>query len=163
VNAGDAAEPDEVWLRPVTNETHLKRNTVHHGALKKWIAPPDDPAKPWKLEVSGRLRSLVDNISADAVQSVDAQKAKLMASGKPVPSVLKYCGILYSQANDVRAIAEFDGDVIFDPTEDPAHANIVIKDKGLDEILTVTDTLIRKLVFLQANQVSQNALFSSCA
>jgi len=164
VEAGDAAEPDDVWLRPITNETHLKRTKVHHGALKKWIGPPDDPAKPWKLEVSGRLRSLVDSISADAIRKVDAQKAKLIASSKKVPSALKYCGIIYSTVEDVRAIADFQGDVIFDPTvDDPAHANIVIRDKGPDEILTVTDVLIRNLTFLSADQVAQSASFSSCA
>jgi hypothetical protein len=164
VEAGDAAEPSDVWLRPITNETHLKRATVHHGALKKWIEPPDDPTKPWKLEVSGRLRSLVEGISADAIRKVDAQKAKLVASNKNVPSALKYCGILYSLVDEVRAITEFQGDVIFEPTDgDPAHANIVIRDKGPTEILTVTDVLIKKLTFLSADQVAQDGLFSSCA
>ena len=166
MEAGDSAEPDDIWLRPVTNENHLKRTTatVHHAALKKWLEPPDDPDRPWKLEVSGRLRSLVDSISADAIRKVDAQKANLIASNKKVPSDLKYCGVLYSRAEDVRAITEFQGDVIFEPTDDdPAHANVVIRDKGPNDILTVMDGLIRKLVFLSADQVAQNVHFSSCA
>jgi hypothetical protein len=109
------------------------------------------------------LRSLVDSISADAIQKVDAQKAKLIASNKKVPSALRYCGILYSTVEDVRAITEFQGDVIFEPTDDPAHANIVIRDKGPAEILTVTDVLIQKLTFLSVDQAAQDTLFSLSA
>jgi hypothetical protein len=164
VTSGDAAAPDDVWLRPITNETHLKPTAVHHGALKKWIAPPDDPTKPWKLEVSGRLRSLVGSVSSDAIQKVESQKANLAAANKNIPSAIRYCGILYSTVEDVRAITDFNGDVIYEPTaDDTAHANIVIRDKGASEILTVTDVLIKKLILLKAEQVAQNAIFSECA
>ncbi len=163
MNAGDAAEPDDIWLRPVTNETHLKGKMVHHGALKKWITPPDDPLKPWKLEFSGRLRSMITGISADAINKVESQKAKLIATKKKIPSALKYCGILHIPVESVRSIPEFNGDVIYDPTNDPAHANIVIKDKDVSDILTVTEVLIRNLVFLESSLVAANATFSARA
>jgi hypothetical protein len=157
------AASDDVWLRPITNETHLRRRAVHHGALKKWISPPDDPSKPWKLEVSGRLQSEVKSISADAIQKVELQKSNLIAAGKGVPSALKYCGILHSTVDAIRSIADFDGDVIYEPNEDPAHANIVIRDMGLGEVLTVTDILIAKLIFLEPQDVAKSAAFSACA
>jgi hypothetical protein len=164
VNSGDAAAPDDVWLRAVTNEKHLKPTAVHHGALKKWIAPPDDPTKPWKLEVSGRLRSLVGSVSSDARQKVESQKANLAAANKNIPSAIRYCGILYSTVEDIRAITDFNGDVIFEPTaDDAAHANIVIRDKGASEILTVTDVLMKKLILLKAEQVAEDSIFSECA
>lgn len=163
MNAGDAAASDDIWLRPVTNENHLKRKAIHHGALKKWIAPPDDPLKPWKLEVSGRLLSKIGSISADAVHQVELQKANLIAAKKNVPSDLEYCGILHPTAESIRSIPDFDGDVIYDPTDDPAHANIVIKDKDKSEILTVTDVLIKNLIFLEPDQVAASAIFSACA
>jgi hypothetical protein len=59
--------------------------------------------------------------------------------------------------------AEFDGDVIYDPTADTAHANIVVRDKGPTEILTVTEALLKHLTFLQVRDVAQSPLFSSCA
>jgi hypothetical protein len=163
VNAGDPAASDDVWLRPITNENHTRRSAIHHGELKKYIAPPDDLNQPWKLEVSGRLGSLVGSISKDAQQKVDAQKAKLLAANKNVPSSIKYCGILYSEVENVRSIPDFDGDVVYDPTDDVAHANIIIRDKGLNEILTVTEALLRHLKFLQSSEVAQHPLFSSCA
>jgi hypothetical protein len=163
MNAGDPAAPDDVWLRPITNETHLRRSGVHHGELKKWVGPPDDPAKPWKLEISGRLRSMVSSISKDAIQKAEAQRAKLLAANKKVPSAIKYCGLLHSTADDIRSITEFDGDVIYDPTEDLAHANIVVRDKGPSEILTVTEALLKHLTFLQVSDVAQSPLFSSFA
>jgi hypothetical protein len=163
VNPGDAAAPDDIWLRPVTNETHLKPTAVHHGALKKWIAPPDDPNKPWKLEISGRLRSMVGSVSTDAAQMVEAQKAKLASANKKIPSAIRYCGILYSTVEDIRTISDFNGDVIYEPTAvDSAHANIVIMDKDASEILTVTDVLITKLILLKADQAAQSPVFSGC-
>ncbi len=163
MNPGNAAAPEDIWLRPITNETHLKRRSIHHGALKKWITPPDDPSKPWKLEVSGRLKSKIQSISLDAHQKVETQKSNLTAAGKNVPSALKYCGIVHSLVDAIRSIPDFDGDVVYDPNEDPAHANIVIRDLGLGEVLTVTDVLVRKLTFLDPNDVASSATFSACA
>jgi hypothetical protein len=162
VNSGDPADSEDTWLRPITNETHIKRGAVHHGEFKKWLGPPDDAQKPWKLEFSGRLRSLVGSISQDANQKVEAQKAKLRAANKPVPSAIKYCGILHSGVEHIREIADLDCDVIYEPTEDTAHANIVIKDKGAGEILTVTDILLRHIKFLRETEVANDPMFSSC-
>ncbi|MDI4231476.1 hypothetical protein OZ411_01435 [Bradyrhizobium sp. Arg237L] len=163
MNAGDSAAPNDVWLRPITNETHIKRSVVHHGQFKKWLAPPDDPQKPWKLELSGRLRSLVESIAADALKKVKAQQDKLVTANKPVPSALRYVGILHSTIEDIRAIPELVGDVIYDPTEDNAHANIVVRDKGPNEILTVTDILLKHLRFVEESDVATHPEFSSCA
>jgi hypothetical protein len=163
VKSGDAAEADDTWLRPITNENHIRRATIHHGEFKKWLGPPDDVNSPWKLELSGRLLSLVESISKDANEKVAAQKARLAAAEKPIPSALKYCGIIHSTVENVRAIPDLDGDVIYEPTEDTAHANIVVRDKGPDQILTVTEILMRYLAFIGEADVSNHAVFSSSA
>jgi hypothetical protein len=164
VEDGDPAAIEETWLRPVTNETHLvRRQSVHHGSLKKWLGPPEDATKPWKLELSGRLLSLVETISGDAANKVESQRAKLAAAGKGIPSALQYCGILHSSVEAIRAITDFSADVIYEPNEDEAHANIVVRDKDASEILTVVDTLRRKLVFLDAEKVPQTPVFAAQA
>jgi hypothetical protein len=71
--------------------------------------------------------------------------------------------VIHSTAGDIKSITDFDGDVIYDPTEDLAHANIVVRDKGPSEILTVTDVLLRHLTFLNEADVANNPLFSSCS
>ena len=46
-------------------------------------------------------------------------------------------------------------DVIFDPQRDhQAHANIVVFDKGPDEILTVTNTLLENLTWVTPAQIA---------
>jgi hypothetical protein len=80
-----------------------------------------------------------------------------------VPATVAGQHLERSTVGDIRAIADFDGDVIYEPTEDLAHANIVVKDKGLTEILTVTDVLLKHLKFLEVTEIAKSPLFSSCA
>ena len=97
-----------------------------------------------------------------APQHASVRKTRLdVARPRSNRDSLKYCGLLHSEVDDVRSIPDFDGDVIYDPTDDVAHANIIIKDKGPGE--TVTEALVRHLKFLQPNEVAQQSLFSSCA
>lgn len=75
--AGNPADGEDTWLRSVTNTKHLRKGGgVHHAQFKKWLGPPDDVNAGWKLELSGRLLSLVNSIGADARMSVEAQKNK---------------------------------------------------------------------------------------
>ena len=149
MDAGDPADSADTWLRSVTNSTHVRKGWVHHAEFKKWLGPPDDAKAKWKLELSGQLLSLVKSINADAQKRVESQQNKLKAAGKPVPSVLVFSGVLHNKVEAIRKIAVFACDVIYDPQpDDDAHANIVIFDKGPDEILTVTETLLENLLWV---------------
>lgn len=160
MNSGEPAASDDSWLRPITNETHIRHGAVHHAQFKRWLASPRDPSRPWKLELSGRLCSLVTSVSEDADERVRQQQERLKASNKAVPSAIKYCGVLHAPADYIRQTNGLDCDVIYDPTkEDIAHAVIVIRDKGQDQILTVTEILLTRLQFLARDEISQNTLF----
>jgi hypothetical protein len=162
VNSGDPADDPDVWLRAVTNSNHIRRGRVHHAEFKKWLAPPDDPKAGWKLEISGQLLSLVDNICNQAEERVEGQRKKLRAAGKAVPSCLIFCGVLYAKVDAIRKIRVLKCDVICDPQpEDGAHANVVVLDKGPDEILTVTDTLLETLAWVLAAQIGNDPKLSS--
>jgi hypothetical protein len=135
---------------------------VHHAQFKKWLSPPDDPQAGWKLEISGQLFSLVGNIVQEGERRVEYQKERLKAVGKSVPSVLQFCGVLCGNAAKLRSLPELKCDVIYDPKpNDNAHANIVVFDKGADEILTVTATLLEKLVWVPKDQVGADQAPSS--
>jgi len=162
LDAGDPADGADTWLRSVTNSTHIRKGRVHHAEFKKWLSPPDDPKAKWKLELSGQLLSLVKSISDDAQRRVQAQKDKLKAAGKAVPSCLVFAGLLHKKIDAMRKIAVFKCDVLYDPQpDDDAHANIVIFDKGTDEILTVTDILIENLILVLASQIAADPILSA--
>jgi hypothetical protein len=162
LKAGDPADDADTWVRAVTNSTHVRRGAVHHAQFKKWLSPPDDPQAGWKLEISGQLLSLVGNIVQEGERRVEYQRERLKAGGKSVPSVLQFCGVLYASAAKVRSLPELKCDVIYDPNpNDNAHANIVVFDKGADEILTVTATLLEKLIWVPKDQIGADQALSS--
>jgi hypothetical protein len=154
---GDPAENADIWCRSVTNTSHVKKGKVHHAEFKKWLSPPDDSRSTWRLELSGRLLSLVDSISADANQRLELQKERLHANGKPFPSCLQYVGTLHAVISTVRSCRTLDCDVLWHPNEDHAHANIVVYDKDESEILTVSDLLLDLLTWTPVTEVQQVA------
>lgn len=158
MQSGDPASDDDTWLRPITNSNHLRDGgtRVHHGEFKKWFAAPDDRDKKWKLEISGRLLSLISSISEDAQLKVATQQERLRSKGKTVPSSICYIGVLQGEVSTLRRTANMRCDVIYEPTDDNAHANIVIYDKGPDQILTIVDSLARVLHLLDHSQVSSH-------
>ncbi len=161
MKAGDPADDADTWLRAVTNSTHVRRGGVHHAEFKKWLSPPDDPQAGWKLEISGQLLSLVGNIADRAEKRVEAQKDKLKSGGKPVPSALRFCGVLYANVAKVRSLSQLKCDVIYDPQpNDIAHANIVVLDKGPGEILTVTATLLESLIWVPNDEIGAHQVLS---
>jgi hypothetical protein len=150
---GDAADDADVWCRSVTNTSHVKKGKVHHAEFKKWLSPPEDRWSTWKLELSGRLLSLVGSIAADANRRLELQKQRLEASGKPFPACFQYVGTLHAVVSKVRVCSTIDCDVLWRPNEDEAHANIVVYDKDENEILTVSDFLLDLLTWTPAADV----------
>ena len=162
MHAGDGADSADTWLRSVTNSTHVRKGRVHHAEFKKWLGPPDDAKAKWKLELSGQLLSLVKSISAEAQKRVESQQTKLKAAGKPVPSALVFSGVLHNKVDAIRRVAVIACDVIYDPQpDDDAHANLVIFDKGPEEILTVTEALMENLIWLLPTQIGADSALSA--
>lgn len=157
MDSGDPADAADTWLRCVTNSKHVRKGRVHHAEFRKWLSPPDDAKANWKLELSGQLLSLVQSISGEANARVQAQRNKLEAAGSSVPSCLMFSGVLYNKVDIIRKISVLACNVLYDrQPDDAAHANIVVLDKGPDEILTVTDTLLENLVWVTPDQVSSD-------
>jgi hypothetical protein len=158
------ANDEDVWLRAITNANHLRQGKIHRSQLKHWLSPPDDKAKPWKLELSGRLLSLLQSISSDADRRLHAQKEKLARDGKAVPSDLRYCGIVHAEVLEIRGCTTCRFDVVPDQNDDDdAHTNIVVVDKGEDEILTVAEALADILKWLSPEKLGEHPVFSSKA
>jgi hypothetical protein len=113
--------------------------------------------------MSGQLLSIVNNIEQQAQRRVEAQKDKLRASGKNAPSALQFCGVLHAKVVKIRSLSQPKCDVIYDPKkpDDDAHANLVVRDKGLEEILTVTDALLECLIWVPKDQIGTDQALSS--
>ncbi|MGH6642963.1 hypothetical protein [Hypericibacter sp.] len=158
LQTGEPAEGSDVWIRAVTNTTHVRKTAIHHGQFKKWLGPPNEAGGSWKVELSGRLLSLVESISADANRRIGIQKDKLIADGKPVPSALQYCGVLYCIVDSVRQSTFASCDVLYDPQpDDTAHSNVVVRDKDMGEILTLIDEFLGMLTWVPNSSVQSNA------
>ena len=118
VKAGEPAEVTDTWLRVLTDERYIKSDgTVHNSAFGgRAIAQPQGSGE-WTLELSGRLLSLVTDLDSES---------RAFCAGRT------FAGILYQTVENLRQNG--DGffrmtgcrtDVIFTPTADPAHADLV--------------------------------------
>jgi hypothetical protein len=64
---GEPADDRDVWFRILTDEGYIKKGKIHPSAFKgkNVIAPPKKP-RAWDREMSGRLRSLTRDLTAEA-------------------------------------------------------------------------------------------------
>ena len=112
---GDPAEAVDVWLRAITDEKYAKRDgTLHNSAFsgKRILGRPSTAERPWSMELSGWLLSLIDDLET---------KCTVFCSGRPFAGVM-FQGVekLRSEASGVRT------DVIYTPRPgDGAHADFV--------------------------------------
>lgn len=112
---GGPAEAGDVWLRAITDDKYLKRDgALHNSAFsgKRVLGPPTTPERPWSIELSGWLLSLIDELEAKCID---------FCGGRPFAGVMfQGVEILRSQASGVRT------DVIYTPKpDDGAHADFV--------------------------------------
>jgi hypothetical protein len=78
-----------------------------------------------------------------------------------VLSCLVFSGVLHSKVDAIRKIAVLACDAIYDPQpDDTAHANIVVFDKGPEEILTVTNTLLENLIWVTHTQIAGDPILA---
>jgi hypothetical protein len=133
----------DVWYRTITNQKHIKNNgRLHHAALKAFIDPPVIKTVEWKSEISGRLRSLADDIRADGERRAALQRER----SPQLSRYLQFCAVVFTHPAEVRIWTIDRTDVLFDPKkDDAAHANVVFFNKlpndlkdlaALSEIIT---------------------------
>jgi hypothetical protein len=112
---GDPAEADDVWLRAITDERYLKPDgTLHNSAFsgRRVLGPPSTPGRPWSLELSGWLLSLIEGLE---------RKCTDFCLGR------RFAGVMFQSVEKLRSEASgFRTDVIFTPKpNDSAHADFV--------------------------------------
>ena len=107
----DPAEAWDTWLRVVTDERYFKNDgTLANNAFsgKKVISPPDPP-RPWSLELSGALLSMISDLRSYG----DAFCGD------------KFAGYMFQKVENLRH-EDNATDVIYTPRAgDNAHADLV--------------------------------------
>lgn len=118
---GEPADPDDIWLRNVTQKSHVYADgRPKSGAFKGRAISPRDPGRPWDHELSGRLLSLTEDFEAEGRKYCEEQK-------------LPFIGVMYAKVERIRC--ETNGvktDVHYTPKKnDKAHADLTMN--GTDE------------------------------
>lgn len=107
---GDPAEAWDTWLRVITDRKYLKSDgTLSNNAFsgKRVIAPPAKP-RPWSIELSGALLSIIDDLTS---------------YGRGFCGD-RFAGYMFQLAGRLRN-PDLATDVVYTPTADPAHADLV--------------------------------------
>jgi len=125
------ADDCDVWLRALTDRKHVYEKTedgrstlsLHNRALKgKAIGPPTEK-RPWSIEVSGKLLSLIANVVSEGESFIEQIKAT-----KP-DAVFQ--GYAYSTVGKIREVRlnfpHPSVDVMATPkANNPTHADAVM-------------------------------------
>jgi hypothetical protein len=130
---GDPADDSDVWFRIVTQENHIRRGRVHHGALKGNAIAPPEPGKnrPWQREMSGRLRSRAGTID-QIIQHADAYCDEQTKRGGGTKT---FQGVMFSRVEAVKLVYKntIPLGVHFTPLRtDRAHADLTFTGWRLD-------------------------------
>jgi hypothetical protein len=136
IAAGEPADIGDVWLRVITLQKYWKADgTLHNSAFGGRAIAPPDPARPWGLELSGRLLSLIKNIKAESKALCEAPR--------------EFAGIMYQTIENLRS--EGDAyhrptgcrtDVFYTPKEDDkAHADLAIYGSTVENKFAIRDWL----------------------
>jgi hypothetical protein len=156
------------WFRIITNSKHITRDkTLHPQALKRGQFTPPSPPKAWSHELSGAARcffSTAPELEQYCENFVRGIRDRLIASGKPVPSAVKFAGAICRDASDLRfQVGNTRADTAHTPYDhDPAHADFVSFGTTDDLSLVPVELELRKrlrLIFPAEVQM----LVSDCA
>jgi hypothetical protein len=147
----DAPVPgSECWYRLLTNTDHVTRDgTVHYQALKRGAFQPPPEQKPWAHELSGRMASLVANVSDDAETVIEDIRNRFVQQGKPLPSKICFAGLACAVSSELRTVTALDiaTDVVYSPLlEDHAHSNFVTYNTAADEDLDPVRDWLRTIL-----------------
>lgn len=144
---GDLAGSSDVWLRVLTNPDYItKEGKVHNRAFGgKAIAPPT-AKKPYSLEFSGRLLSLVKDVEKESAD---------FCKNPP----LKYMGVIYQLVEKIRNEGKsekpgFRTDVVYTPIKDrdEAHADVVAYDLTTENKYLLRDWLQEVIMYVPAGR-----------
>jgi hypothetical protein len=147
----------DVWYRAITNARHYRNGRIHHAALKgRAISAPDDTAASWSSEISGRLRSIANDIREDGERRAHLQKEHSLARGESGKD-FEFVAVMFVLAGAVRRWDVDRCDVIFDPNpdEDAAHANLVFITSPPERVLSVLDDVINGLGHCSAAELDR--------
>jgi hypothetical protein len=158
---------DACWFRILTNEDHLTRaGTLHYQALKGPQFGTADPCMPWDHELSGRALCLAGDasqIEADGKARIEAIKVKFAATGRGLPSKIKFVAVASATAIEVRhSFGVVRSDTAYTPNgSDNAHSDLVTFGTSSDaDVDVVRSWLQTNLRITKANNL--RVLISSC-
>jgi hypothetical protein len=141
---GEPAEPADIWLRVITNERYIRADgRLNNQAFKGAIAPPDI-RRTWSHELSGRLKSLINDIAAESLQFCGVRQ-------KP------FVGVMHAVVSALRTQIDnrITTDACYTPKpDDGAHADFVTFDSVDDDLPRIRDWLQEIVKVARANAVS---------
>ena len=90
---GDPADDRDVWFRILTDEGYIKKGRIHPNAFKgkSVIAPPRE-RRAWDHELSGRLRSLTKDVTAEG--EAYCQEISRQAGQRKTFGGVMFCSVL---------------------------------------------------------------------
>jgi hypothetical protein len=136
---GDHAEAWDTWLRVVTDERYFKSDgTLANNAFSggRVISPPD-PLRPWSLEISGALLSMIPDLRAYA----DAFCGD------------KFAGYMFQKVENLRDDTNAT-DVIYTPrVGDSAHADLVAYHLEVENKYVLRDWLQDSIQCVRPDQI----------
>ena len=141
---GEPARAGDTWLRVITNKKYLKADgTLTNNAFGGKAISPPSIERPWSYEISGALRSLIDDLKAYAENFCGE----------------RFEGFMYQRVEKLRS-EEPHTDVIFTPRRgDPAHADLVVY--NLDDKFAFRDWMQENILCVRANEVDKVDAISS--
>jgi hypothetical protein len=140
-------------MRVVTSEDYWKKDgTLHNNAFSGGAIAPPTTEKPWTLEMSGRLLSLVKDV---------ARESNAFCTPPRVFAGLMYQTVenLRSAGNSFHVSTGCETDVIYTPIDeaghrDQAHADLVAHRLGRDQRFLIRDWLQDFIQCIRPDQCS---------
>jgi hypothetical protein len=120
LNAGDAADASDTWLRVLTADYWKRDGKIHNSAFTgQALAAPKEP-QGYTLEFSGRLLSLTQDVEAEGREFCKGLRREFYGL------IFQKVENLRSEGNSEHQSTGCRTDVFFTPKEtDKAHADLV--------------------------------------
>lgn len=133
--------PIPAYLHPEGKTGHVKHSAFKHPRFFRSVEN-----QKWKSELSGRLLSLTGNIVVEGEAYVEAIKQNQQQDH--IKKKIKLIGKVAARVQNIRDQKDYPADVIYNPTEDNAHSNIVFFNQVPEECaeLTFFDNMISKIL-----------------
>jgi len=111
---GDVAEENDTWLRVITSEHYWKKDgTLHNSAFSGGAIACSSEARPWNMELSGRLLSMVQDIDTES-------KEFCQKLDRP------FVGLMFQTVENLSKGFIVRTGVYYTPNEDYAHSDFAV-------------------------------------